>query len=65
MTYDPYILTDEEQEIENALATHGFSPVANIEEEKALAVQYAKNTLKKKNITIRPYMKDIEAVKGI
>ncbi len=56
-------LTPEEQEIEDALTKENFVNVDNFEEEKKKAIQYAKNTLKRKQVTIRPFASDIEAIK--
>ena len=61
----PFDLTEEEQEFEDALTLETFVSVENLEEEKAKAVRYAKNTMRRKQLTIRPYERDIEAIKAI
>ncbi len=64
MSNTPYNLTEEELAFENALIESDIKSVENVEERKKEAVQYAENTLKKRQLTIRPYASDIEAIKS-
>ncbi len=63
MDYDN--LTEEEQEFEDALTESSFANVPDFEERRKEAVQYAKNTLKRKQVTIRPYEMDLRAIKSL
>ncbi len=58
-------LTPEEQEFEDALTKESFAKINDpyYVEQKKKAIQYAKNTLKRKQVTIRPFASDIEAIK--
>ncbi len=47
MKKDPFVLTKEEQEIENAIERGGFSSIPNLAEEKKRYAQIAQNTLHK------------------
>jgi len=65
MTIDPstIVLTDYEQQLEADMAAGLYTP--STEYDAAFLQQVAKNTMKRKSITIRPYARDILKLKAI
>ena len=57
------VLTQEEQEMENELLTGKYIKVKDIETERKIHQQYAKNTLDRMQLTIRPFVKDIHIIR--
>lgn len=66
MTYqDPnnIILNHEELTLIQEEQSWWFQTISNIEHEKKLLIQAAKNTFKRDQITIRPYSRDMRYIK--
>ena len=65
MKKDPFVLTKEEQEIENAFERGAFSSVPNLAEEKKRYAQIAQNTFaRNKMITLRISERNLLRVKA-
>ncbi|QQR64988.1 antitoxin [Candidatus Kaiserbacteria bacterium] len=65
MKKDPFVLTKEEQEIENAFAQGAYSSVPNLAEEKKRYAQIAQNTFaRNKMITLRISERNLLRVKA-
>ncbi len=65
MKKDPFVLTKEEQEIENAIERGAFSSVPNLAEEKKRYAQIAQNTFaRNKMITLRISERNLLRVKA-
>lgn len=65
MKKDPFALTKEEQEIENAIERGAFSSVPNLAEEKKRYAQIAQNTFaRNKMITLRISERNLLRVKA-
>ena len=65
MKKDPFVLTKEEQEIENAIERGAFSSVSNLAEEKKRYAQIAQNTFaRNKMITLRISERNLLRVKA-
>lgn len=65
MKKDPFVLTKDEQEIENAIERGAFSSVPNLAEEKKRYAQIAQNTFaRNKMITLRISERNLLRVKA-
>jgi predicted DNA binding CopG/RHH family protein len=68
MQYEQQKLDEEEQELFDSLEKGEWQTVANLEEEKQIAKQAAKNYLRKnkeKRISIRIFAKDLERLREL